>query len=371
MCHSKTHPKTMSTNYFIPRFQDQVYSMVRSNMCFPSIATVLGLPVNGVTNDANTDSRNTPSPEQIMSITSPKNQTLTSSASPVANAPTVSPSTEQKPFGFFNLPLELRRQIYEYNFHYKQLSGPRESSSEPTSRASAEVAKAKYKTVVHITTLQFVNRQLRKEYLSVWAEQHIHLFQLKLDFWRLIKEKDTPPADFAMATPWTARQMISAKTLAEALWTQLRGFLQDIESRYGVARRIRHIKIQTKITPTRKHSIDVQHPFHMVGQAPILKTLRYMQRLDDSLAHANLIVELVVSASNNRQSSNGHSVWWPSRRTAVFRQAHSSGAGEARLRSGQDWVLVSDIVEQRKFHAVPGGTRYNPAGNWEWELSGA
>ncbi|KAK3676045.1 hypothetical protein LTR78_004237 [Recurvomyces mirabilis] len=349
-------------------------------MCFPSIAAVLGLRVND--SCADTDEKTLPLPSQMPTTPLTKSQIPTSPPTPVFSSYTdpdhvaatldiLSHRTKQKPFRFFDLPRELRVQIYEYIYHDSQIFGFNEPLLGQTWKSSMEHMKVKHKRAVYAIILYSVTCRFRHEYLCVWAEQHTHDMKLDLDFWRRIRNKDKAPADFSMATPWKGHQLVGAKTLAEALWTQLSAHLQKIELRYGVARRIRHVVVHANSAQNWEHLADAQQPHHMVGQLAIQKALRHMQRLDHSLAHGNLVVELVVLATNYRQRPTGPFIWWPARRRAVFRQAHGLGVDGARLRAEQDWVLVLDVVEQKTFRAAPGTGGVNPAGTWEWEVSGA
>ncbi|KAK4554695.1 hypothetical protein LTR86_008197 [Recurvomyces mirabilis] len=347
-------------------------------MCFPSIAAVLGLRVND--SCADTDEKTLPLRSQMPTTPLTKRQTSTPPALPVFSSYTnpehiaatleiLSNRTKQKRFRFFDLPNELRVQIYECIYHDSQIFSLHEPLLGQTWTSTVEHMKQKHKIAVYTIIHYSVTRRFRREYLSAWAEQHTHDMILDLDFWRRIRTKDKPPAGFSMATPWKGRQLISAKTLADALWTQLRAHLQRIESRYAVARRVRRIVVHANIAQNWEHLADAQQPHHMVGQLAIRKALRHMQRLDHSLAHGNLVVELVVLATNYRQRPTGPFIWWPARRRAVFRQAHGLDADGARLRAEQDWVLVSDVVEQKTFRVAPGAGGVNPAGTWKWEVS--
>jgi len=190
----------------------------------------------------------------------------------------------------FDLPPELRMQIYGY------ISADIDSLSDDAEKLRIEdyiltVRKdwpnQRQATLrnrnAHFRDFQLVSRQVRSEFLATWAEQVTH------------------HGDVLHLTRWPSFQHYSgrraSKELSGIIWRTVRGMLQNVEDRLGVARNVRHIKLFVRLTtffegaPTERLAL--------LNSALIAERL---DLLDDSLAHPELVIEVEVVCTHGGDS---------------------------------------------------------------------
>ncbi|KAK4921639.1 hypothetical protein LTR49_010925 [Elasticomyces elasticus] len=181
--------------------------------------------------------------------------------------------------GFFNLPLEIRELVYANICLFLGTTTPvRRYHCQRCSRG------------VHLTICRLVSRDFGHELLGIWAETANHEPDLEVDFWCPDNRKKN-----------CEEHLITSSQLAYELWTHLRAFLTEFESRWGrsgrdAVGRIRRITFTVvfEAIPYREDPIEVFPRFDFMDVA------RKCERLD--VVHKDLRVEVNIICTNQFNS---------------------------------------------------------------------
>ncbi|KAK3676053.1 hypothetical protein LTR78_004245 [Recurvomyces mirabilis] len=256
-------------------------------------------------------------------------------------------ATNPKAFRFFDLPRELRIQVYENLYQgYNILPGSDVQLPEIYNNTARNLKEWKCGRVKYASRLQLVDHQFRDEYLKVWAERHVHNAKINLNFWSHVRRAE--PRDLAPPNQGrrTGKQLLSVSRIAEAVWLRLRDCLQTIETRFGVANRVRHVKLHDSVVYDTTCPDELREPLSLLRALPLPSMVAQLQRLDATLAHSSLSVELTILTTHPLKTFWGTLDYRRARRRVVMRQAHRFGDGGVTSRFEQEWICDGDVMEQ-------------------------
>ncbi|KAK4554687.1 hypothetical protein LTR86_008189 [Recurvomyces mirabilis] len=256
-------------------------------------------------------------------------------------------TAKPKAFRFFELPRELRIQVYENLYQgCNSLPGSDEQLSEIYNNTARHLKEWKRGRVKYASRLQLITHRFRDEYLKVWAERHVHNAELDLNFWSHVRRAE--PRDLAPPNQGrrSGKQLLNVSRIAEAVWLRLRDCLQTIETRFGVANRVRHVKLHGSVAHDKTCPDELREPLSLLRALPLPSMVARLQRLDATLAHSGLTVELMILTTHPLETFWGTLDYWRVRRRVVMRQAHGLERRGATLRVEQEWICDGDVIEQ-------------------------
>ncbi|KAK4554777.1 hypothetical protein LTR86_008279 [Recurvomyces mirabilis] len=192
--------------------------------------------------------------------------------------------------------------------------------------------------------LQLVNLQFRHEFLAAWAESSVHHLHLPVEFFRW------PHGHLEQRVPGTVKQV------ALQLSAGLQSWLEDVEARFYVAQRVRHVVLCTRLT-SRMRVPPSKEMSRFVGQ----HVARHLQALPAGLTHHKIRVEVAILCVHAFDGSRPNGRIRCARRRFVLSLApviaEGSKPGDAA------WVCTSESsIEERKISLSSTGK----AAGYEW-----
>ncbi|TKA61871.1 hypothetical protein B0A55_10458 [Friedmanniomyces simplex] len=201
--------------------------------------------------------------------------------------PTVTMKRDPDRLGLFDLPPELRTQIYSYiSQHIQSLYDDegRDRLTDDLLRVSTCWTQDRFvalmKRNARFVKMQLVSRQVREEILGTWAEEVVHYGRLRFDIWQ-------------EQCRWDFR---SLQQLPYAIWSATREVLEKLNDRFGVARYVRHVKLVARFE-AKSHG---EGPAELLARFDSNGIARQLDHFDAAFAHPDLVVELAVVCTHGQ-----------------------------------------------------------------------
>ncbi|KAK3634416.1 hypothetical protein LTR56_015295 [Elasticomyces elasticus] len=190
-----------------------------------------------------------------------------------------------------------------------------------------------------IRSLLLVHPRLGNELLPVWAENVTHELPLDITFWRSDSRQEATYFDHLDYIGG-----VSSAKLARAVFSTLREFLTGLDVRFGLAQKVRHIKL-TACFEAHKYDCSTTH----IHRLAATKLVQKLERLEWPLVHEKLRVELEVTCMQALPDE------W-ARRTYTLAQRPLSNV------TGRDadppWRYTRDLVEVKISRPIAPGSPF-------------
>ncbi|KAK4888302.1 hypothetical protein LTR27_012797 [Elasticomyces elasticus] len=180
-----------------------------------------------------------------------------------------------------------------------------------------------------IRSLLLIHPQLGNELLPVWAEHTTHELLLDITFWRSAERQKASHFDHQ---DWIGD--LSTARLARAAFSTLREFLAALNTGFGLAQKVRHIKLTAFFEGCRHRCAAKQ-----LTRLDAVKLVQELERLESPLVHDHLRVDLQVTYVQASEK-------W-ARRTFSLRQRHTLAV--TRSDAEPPWVCTQDLIEVKEW----------------------